>query len=188
VSLTLDFGAAFTLGGDLGGGEFVHSAGGRGTFSLTKLSTLHREALPNVSMRGVVSRERPLIVGFVLKGDARDVLIRVVGPALADFGVSEVWENPRFDIYQSGSTSPIGGPPGPRRDAIAYYDDWSSDSSAVNGLQRLFVHAGAFPLQMGSKDAVGVTPRFAAGAYTVVCTPLSGAEGGEALVEVYVLP
>ena len=188
ASLTLDFGSPSTLGGDLGGGEFVHSAGGRGTFSLTRLSTLHREALPNISMRGVVSRDRPLIVGFVLRGDARDVLIRVVGPSLKAFGVNDAWENPRFDIYQSGAPSPIGGPPGPRRDGIAYYDDWSSDTSALSGLQRLFVHTGAFPLEIGSKDAVGVTPRFAAGAYTVVCTPLSGTEGGEALVEVYVLP
>lgn len=188
VSLTFDFGAASTLGGDVGGGEFVHSAGGRGIFSFTRLSTLHREAIPNVSMRGVVSRERPLVVGFVLKGDARDVLIRVVGPSLRSFGVSGVWENPRFDLYRGGSTTPIGGPPGPRRDAIAYYDDWSSNSSALSGLQRLLAHVGAFPLQIGSKDAVGVTPRFAAGAYTIVCAPLSGDEGGEALVEVYVLP
>lgn len=187
ASLTLDFNAASSLGGDAGG-EFVHSVGGRGTFSITKLSVLHREPLPNVSMRGVVSGERPLIVGFVLRGDARDVLIRVVGPSLTSFGVSQPWANPRFDIYRSGSSSSIGGAPGPRRDAIAYYDDWSSDGSAVNGLRRLFVRTGAFPLESGSRDAVGVTPRFAPGAYTIVCTPLGNDVGGEAVVEVYMLP
>lgn len=185
--LTLDFAATSKLGGDLGG-EFVHSIGGRGTFSLTRISLLNREPLPNISLRGIASSDRPLIVGFVLRGDARDVLIRVVGPSLRNFGIPQVWENPRFDIYRGGSTVPIGGSPGPRRDAIAYYDDWSSDSTATVGLRRLFTHAGAFPLESGSKDAVGVTPRMVAGSYTVVCTPLSPDAGGEALVEVYVLP
>lgn len=185
--LTLDFSVSSSLGGEWGG-EFVHSLGGRGTFSITRMSSLRREPLPNVSMRGVVSAERPLIVGFVINGDARDVLIRVVGPSLRSFGVSQPWGNPRFDIFRSGASSPIGGGPGPRRDAISYYDDWTSDSSAVEGLRRLFAHAGAFPLEDGSRDAVGVTPRFSPGAYTIVCSPIGSEVGGEALVEVYVLP
>lgn len=187
TTLTLDFAVASSLGGELGG-EFVHALGGRGTFSITKMSSLRRDPLPNVSMRGVVSADRPLIVGFVLNGDARDVLIRVIGPSLRTFGVSQFWGNPRFDIFRIGTASPIGGGPGPRRDAIAYYDDWTSDSSAVEGLRKLFAHAGAFPLEDGSRDAVGVTPRFTPGAYTVVCAPVGSDVGGEALVEVYVLP
>jgi hypothetical protein len=187
IRFTLDFAIPSSLGGEWGG-EFVHSLGARGTFSITRVSSLRREPLPNISMRGAVSADRPLIVGFVLNGDARDVLIRVIGPSLRTFGVSQFWRNPRFDIFRSGSASPIGGGPGPRRDAIAYYDDWTSDSFAVEGLRKLFAHAGAFPLEDGSRDAVGVTPRFTPGAYTVVCVPVGSDVGGEALVEVYVLP
>ncbi len=185
--LTLNFAASPSPSGDLGG-DFVHSIGARGTFSIARLSSPRLEPLLNISMRGLVSADRPLIVGFVLNGDARDVLIRVVGPSLRSFGVSQPWGNPRFDIFRAGASSPIGGGPGPRRNAIAYYDDWTSDTSAVDGLRRLFTYAGAFPLEDDSKDAVGVTPRFSPGAYTIVCSPIGSEPGGEALVEVYVLP
>jgi hypothetical protein len=187
VTLTLQFSGDAAPEGILARGEYFR--GGRlGVFSLTRVATIQRQALANVSMRGVASNDRPLIVGFVIQGDFKDVVVRVVGPTLRSFGVSESWANPRFEIYQGGATTPIGGPPGPRRNAIAYYDDWSADTSAVSGLQRLFAHVGAFALEPGSRDAVGVTPRMAPGAYTIVSTPGSSDAGGEALIEVYALP
>lgn len=195
VTLVLNFNptenvsSEFSTAGDLGRGEFSRSPGGRfGEFSLTKLSTIQRQPVPNISVRGSISADRPFIAGYVIQGDYKDVLIRVVGPSLRTFGVNAPWANPRFDIYRGGSPTAIGGPPGPRRDAIAHYDDWSSDSSAVDGLRKLSAYVGAFPLEMGSQDAVGVTPRYPPGAYTVVCSLATGEAGGEALIEVYFLP
>ena len=46
---------------------------------------------------------------------------------------------------------------------------------------------GAFPLLVGSKDAVEVG-LFAPGAYTVVASAQTGDPGGETLIEVYLLP
>ena len=195
VTLALNFNptanvsSEFSVSGDLARGEYSRSPGGRiGEFSLTKLSTIQRQPVPNISVRGNMSADRPLIAGYVIQGDYKDVLIRVVGPSLRSLGVNAPWANPRFDIYRGGSPTPIGGPPGPKRDAISYYDDWSSDPSAVDGEQKLFAYVGAFPLEMGSQDAVGVTPRYPPGAYTVVCTMATGETGGEALIEVYFLP
>jgi hypothetical protein len=181
--LNLDFEDTTLPGGDAGSGRYEHAY-----FTLSRMATVLREPVANVSLRGTVAAERPLIAGFVIKGDPRDVLIRVVGPSLASFGISGYWANPRFDIYRAGDPVPIGGQPGPTRNAIAYYDDWSADSAAVPGLVKLFAHTGAFPLQAGSQDAVGVTPRLAPGAYTLVCRSETDEAGGEALVEVYVLP
>jgi hypothetical protein len=156
-------------------------------FALAKLSTVEAWPVGNTSMRGNVAAENPLIVGFVLTDERRDVLIRIVGPSLRQFGVARPWENPRFQLYIAGVSVPISGGPGPRH-AIAYYDDWSSVEASTPGLTKLFSFMGAFPLIPGSRDAVGVTPRMVAGAYTIVCAPDAGDTGGEALVEVYVLP
>jgi hypothetical protein len=141
----------------------------------------------NISMRGNVAADKPLIVGFVLKDEQRDVLIRIVGPSLRQFGVSRPWENPHFQLFGARSTVPISGGPGPRH-GIAYYEDWSRFESTISGLTKLFSFTGAFPLDAGSSDAVGVTPRMGAGAYTIVCAPEVDDTGGEALVEVYLLP
>jgi hypothetical protein len=156
-------------------------------FALAKLPTVEGWPMANVSMRGNVAAETPLIVGFILKEDRRDVVIRIVGPSLRQFGVSRPWENPQFLLYSAGSSAPLSGGPGPRH-GIAYYEDWSSFEASTTGLTKLFSYTGAFPLDVGSGDAVGVTPRLLAGAYTIVCTPGVDSTGGEALVEVYVLP
>lgn len=188
-TLKLDFvDEATNLGGDIPRGDAGrgnHDFFGR--FALTRLSTIEGQSVANVSMRGKVSAENPLMVGFVLQGDLKDVLIRVVGPSLRTFGVSQPWANPRFELYRAGSSTPLSGGPGPRN-GIAHYDDWSAFETVTPGLLKLFAHTGAFPLEVGSSDAVGVSPRMATGAYTVVCSPENNDAGGEVLVEIYVLP
>jgi len=156
-------------------------------FALAKLPAIERWPVANVSTRGSVSPGNPLIVGFFLREDRRDVLIRVVGPTLQKFGVSRPWVNPRFQLYRAGEAAPISGGEGPRHQ-IAYYDDWSRFETSIPGLTTLFSFTGAFPLDAGSTDAVGVTPRMVQGAYTVVCATEADEVGGEALVEVFVLP
>jgi hypothetical protein len=171
--------------GDFGHG--THTASNPDArFALAKLPPIEEWPVSNVSMRGNVSAERPLIVGFFLR-DRRDVMIRVVGPSLRNFGVSQPWGNPRFQLFQAGVSDPISGGSGPRH-AIAYYPDWSSSETSTPALIRLFSYVGAFPLDAGSGDSVGVSPRMPAGSYTIVCTPDAGDNGGETLVEVYFLP
>jgi hypothetical protein len=158
-----------------------------GSFTLARLATVEGWPLSNLSLRGNVSAQTPLIAGFFLKEPGGNVVIRVIGPSLRRFGVTRAWPDPRFALYAAGRTEPIAGGPGQRHE-IAYYDDWSRSATATAGLIRLFSFAGAFPLEDGSRDAVGVSPRLGAGGYTIVCAAADEDAGGEALVEVYVLP
>ncbi|PAW64928.1 MAG: hypothetical protein B9S34_11800 [Opitutia bacterium Tous-C1TDCM] len=158
-----------------------------GSFALSKLATAEGQSVANLSMRGRVAPGNALVVGFVLKSPQSHVMIRVVGPSLRAFGIPQTWANPRFELHAAGRSAPISGGPGPRH-GIAYYEDWSRSDASVPGLNQLFSYVGAFSLEAGSRDAVGVSPRIGAGAYTVVCTAEDGDPGGEALVEVYVLP
>ena len=161
----------------------------------------------NLSLRGHVTPGHPLIVGFIVPGtgnenghfppppDARqrEVLIRVIGPSLAPFGVTGLWADPDFQIFRGASAvDPIE----------AHYANWCvavlspsvmpnppPDAGTEAAFRRLFSspYVGAFPLLSQSKDAAAVV-RLTPGAYTIVCNAASGEAGGEALIEVYFLP
>jgi hypothetical protein len=123
----------------------------------------------NISARNKVGTgANILIAGFTLEGSGtRNLLIRAVGPRLADFGVANVLFDPKLEVY-SGNLK------------IAENDNWSSS------LATTFSSVGAFGLTAGSKDSA-ITVSLPAGGYTV---QVSGADGGvgEAIVEIYELP
>lgn len=174
------------------------------TFTLGELEAVQSAPASNVSLRGRVAPGAAVHVGFVVPGvrgpntghritqpDAttRDVLIRVVGPSLAQFGVTSAWADPEFRLYQ-GATEVVPWQ--------WIYQDWSTvpaglgggvvaNAGGMAGLRKIFSYVGAFPLSDDSKDAVGVV-RLAPGAYTIVAEPPAGAAGGEVLVEIYFLP
>lgn len=128
-------------------------------------------SLGNVSTRlDVGSGAQILVAGFVLsEGTPGPVLVRGVGPALSEFGVTGVLSDPRLSVYRSG-------------DEIAGNDDWSmqADPSVV---QARWKTAGAFDLMMDSKDGA-LYRDLEAGAYTA---QISGADDttGVGLAEVY---
>jgi len=112
-----------------------------------------------------------LIGGFVIEGEAdMQLVIRGVGPGLANQGISNPLVDPKLTLY-SGS------------DAIAENDDWG-DSQVVEKTQA-FADTGAFSLASGSRDAAMLVT-LGQGLYTVV---LDGAAGqtGIALFEIYVV-
>jgi hypothetical protein len=170
-------------------------------FLLSDLTTVQTAPTANVSMRGRVSPGQPLIVGFVVPGTrfpdgttrtqsadshGRDILIRVVGPSLAQFGVTGVWADPDFKIFRGNSLMPT---------LQWHYQDWSTitnittrpNPGGVAAFRKIFGYVGAFPLLEGSKDAADVV-RLGPGAYTVVCETVATAPGGDVLIEVYFLP
>lgn len=188
---------------------FASAAGGIAngfySFWLTDPVTAQTAPANNLSMRGRISPGHPLIVGFIVPGDAsatspnlstpppgiipREVLIRAVGPSLTAFNVSDLWADPDFQLYRGSAPATV---------TAAHYGDWcvpvtssfvaptpSPDTEAA--YRRIFSYVGAFPLLSGSKDAADVV-RLNPGAYTIVCTAAPGDAGGEALVEVYFLP
>jgi hypothetical protein len=135
--------------------------------------------LTNVSNRVTLHPSEPGITGFVVGGDSdRLVLIRTVGPSLAQFGVSPVSPNPKLNIFSGVGTDQIGS--GRPWGSLPNYD--------AQAMGWIFEIAGAFGLQTGSADVVSFGV-LSPGTYTAQASDASaGASGGSALTEVYILP
>ncbi|MBL9187796.1 MAG: immunoglobulin domain-containing protein [Opitutaceae bacterium] len=126
--------------------------------------------LLNVSTSGFVGTgDQALVPGFVIGGTApKTLLIRAIGPGLAQFGVPGTLADPQLSVQ------PLG-----RDFAVVNNDNWGGDPA----LAAAFVSAGAFALAPGSRDAALVL-RLPPGGYTVVVSGV-GATTGTALVEIY---
>jgi hypothetical protein len=131
--------------------------------------------LINISTRAVLaSAADELISGFVIEHRPRAVLIRVVGPGLAKFGVTNFAPDPFLSVKRNGQT-------------LHYNDNWSTRSDAAL-IAAATAHGGAFPLENGSADAARVLI-LQPGAYTVHATTAGPAvRGGAVLLEIYSLP
>ncbi len=127
--------------------------------------------LVNVSARNQVGTgDNILIFGFFVDGTgSKNLLIRAVGPRLADLGVSGVLADPRFEVFRAGATA-----------AVASNDNWDASLAGT------FASVGAFALTAGSRDAALVTA-LTPGSYTVQVSGVNNGTG-EALVEIYELP
>lgn len=128
----------------------------------------------NVSTRGPVGTGgNSLIAGFVITGTvSRRVLIRGVGPTLANFGLANagLLLDPQIELFNSSSVS------------LRKNDDWATgDDAAI--IAAAAVSGGAFPLSSASKDAAMII-MLPPGAYTVQLTGV-GNTTGIGLVEVY---
>ena len=121
--------------------------------------------LVNISTRGkVLTGDNVMIGGFIIQGDsAKTVLIRAVGPNLANYGVTGVLANPKLQLY-SGQT------------VIASNDDWGTATNAAD-----ITATGLAPVSpLESAILITLQP----GAYTAI---VSGADGGSGvgIVEVF---
>jgi hypothetical protein len=130
--------------------------------------------LMNVSARSEVGGANgTLIAGFVVAGSVgRTVLIRAIGPGLAQFGVRAVLADPRLTLF-SGSTP------------LASNDNWYEAPNAV-AMAAASTQVGAFRVPANSLDA-GLLLTLPAGSYTAQVSGAGGASGA-ALVEVYDVP
>jgi hypothetical protein len=108
-----------------------------------------------------------LISGFVVEGAGQhSVLIRGIGPTLAQFGVPGVMANPRIRLYHDG-------------DLVAENDDWAT-GAASEAVSAAAARVGAFALPPSSADSA-LLATLPAGAYTL---HIEGG-AGTALAEVY---
>jgi len=130
------------------------------------LGSANTPRLVNISARNQVGTGSDvMIAGFTIAGTGpKTVLIRAVGPTLAQFGVPDILVDPKLEVY-SGTTK------------INENDNWSASLSAT------FANVGAFGLTTGTKDAA-LLITLQPGGYTV---QVSGADGGTgaAIVEIY---
>jgi uncharacterized delta-60 repeat protein len=149
--------------------------------------------LVNLSSRSNVSAAGgAFITGFVVSGGTKNLLVRGLGPALMQFGVTGVLPDPLVSVYDAQGR------------LVTTNDNWSSAtgdgllSADPAALTALSAQVSAFPLTPGSSDAA-LTISLAPGAYTVQITaaPPAGVAGpsgtvpaavGAAMLEVYELP
>ena len=142
----------------------------------------------NVSARVKIGGDDKVIPGFVVLGQAKKLLIRAVGPKLADLNVGEPLPDPSFEIFKSRFD---GNPP----DLIDSVDDWGEEGQDVEAINAAIATVGAFPLEpielFQNRSFLTVDEKSAAavvvleeGVYTVVVRSADG-ETGEVLVEAY---
>ena len=134
--------------------------------------------LTNISTRGEVGTgAQILIAGFVVEGEVpKQLLVRGIGPRLADFSVDGALVDPHLRIVKNVKPDPLW---------VASNDNWW-DNPNVADIKTASATVGAFDLTDGSKDAVILT-WLERGAYTAQVSG-AGETTGVALVEVYEVP
>lgn len=132
------------------------------------------DRLANLSTRAFAgSGDTTLIAGVVVSGIVpKRVLIRAVGPTLAQLGVSNVLSRPRL-VLQRGNV------------VIAENTGWSAspDAAAIAEISR---QVGAFALPAGSQDAA-LLLHLEPGAYSAQVLGVGG-QSGIAIIEIYEIP
>jgi outer membrane protein assembly factor BamB len=130
----------------------------------------------NLSTRGRVGDGTGVLIpGLVVRGNgAVRVLVRAVGPGLADFNVTGVLARPTLNVLSQATGALLGTNLG-----------WTTTGLQAD-LAAAALAAGAFPLKDKSNDCALILT-LPNGDYTI---PVAGVNGttGEVLVEVYVLP
>jgi hypothetical protein len=90
--------------------------------------------LANLSVRVAMASGQTLIVGFVVNGGAKPILVRAAGPVLNKYGLTGVVD-PQLNLFNGSNT------------LVAANDNWDA------ALATTFATLGAFPFDTGSKDA-----------------------------------
>ena len=140
-----------------------------GTVTLTAFPSPANVPLRNVAIRATLAPGQTTISGFVVGGATpRQVLIRAVGPSLAQFGVANPVLAPVLTVFKGG-----GG-------QVGTNNGWGGTAN----LAAIFTTVGAFTLPATSQDAA-ILLALDAGSYT---TQVQSAAGGDVLIEVYFVP
>lgn len=127
--------------------------------------------LANLSARVALGEgDATAIAGFVVGGTApARLLVRVAGPALAAFGVTDAAADPQLAVYDAAGRT------------VGTNHDWSATPAGEAEVAAAAAQAGAFAFVAGSRDAAAVL-RLAPGAYTV-----HAPGAGTGLIEIYSL-
>lgn len=145
-------------------------------YDVDTLTAFSENKVLNVSTRGEVGAgEKTLIAGVIINGSTpKRVLIRAIGPTLAQFGVSGELSDPVLELVRQDNGN-----------SVRKNNNWANgnDASVVVDVS---AEVGAFALPAGSKDAV-LLITLPPGIYTALVTSGDGSEG-IALVEVYEVP
>jgi hypothetical protein len=143
-----------------------------GAIALLCSSNAHAQ-IANISTRGYIGDgDQIMIAGFILNAPAT-VVVRGIGPTLAQYGVSNFLGDPTLGLYWHDDTD------GGRPYLIGTNDDWDWPDPSI--AQRL---AGLAPTNELESVILISLP---AGRYTCIMAGLSGGTG-IGLLEVYLMP
>lgn len=144
----------------------------------------------NLSTRGYADSSKLMIAGFVVAGDAtqtKRILVRALGPSLADQGVSGVMADPIIALYDANSN------------LLMKNDDWDPPTTTVDS-EVLTTRGTVDTVREQQIQATGFAPPkpvepailldLKPGVYSVILQPFESlpdqpAEPGVAIVEVY---
>ena len=146
------------------------------------------KTIVNVSARVELGEGKLVTPGFVVLGEQKKLLVRAVGPKLADLGVPSPLPDPTMTIYKSQFDDQ---PP----DVVAIVDDWQEDGADIEALNTAMASVGAFPLEPTGEfqgrpfltddtSSAAILVTLDIGVYTVIVSSADGG-AGEVLVEVY---
>jgi uncharacterized repeat protein (TIGR01451 family) len=110
------------------------NAAGAATSNAVTLTVMSSSYLANLSVRVAMAAGQTLIVGFVVDGGAKPILVRAAGPVLNKYGLIGVVD-PQLKLFTGGGTQ------------VAANDNWDAALAAT------FATLGAFPFDAASKDA-----------------------------------
>jgi hypothetical protein len=123
--------------------------------------------LGNISSRGLVGTEEDVLIGGIIigpNGNSGEVVLRALGPSLADKGVTGVLEDPTLELVDANANQ------------LAFNDNWQ-DGFEVDELNRV----NLAPTE-DAESAIVAT--LGAGGYTAIVRGAGGTTG-VALVEAY---
>lgn len=121
----------------------------------------------NLSTRlRVGTGENVMISGFIVNGTAsKNVILRALGPSLAQAGIGDVLVNPRLELRRADSS------------LVAANDDWKEDAT-----QRELIKASGVPPVNDAEAAL--VAALEPGSYTVIVSGVDGSKG-LAVAEIY---
>ncbi len=129
-------------------------------------------SLRNLSTRLRVGPERPATTGFVVRGvSERFILVRAIGPGLAQWGVDDALADPRLRLYNQDG------------EEIAFNDDWYEVGNRGE-VETTSTVVGAFELDEQNADAA-ILALLEPGVYTAAVEGSTEADAGVVLLEVY---
>ena len=185
--VTTDVGAfAFVSGSrdaalvaDLPSGVYTFQVQGAAGIALAEIyDAANHEAgqMVNLSTRGSVgSAEDALIAGFVISGTSPvQILMRAIGPGLAEFGVVTPATAPTLQLVHQSSAG---------NEELARNQGWMThpSASAIEGISQ---QIGAFPLAHSSADSA-LLLTLQPGVYSAVMSQSSELGSGIGLLEIY---
>jgi hypothetical protein len=146
-------------------------AEGIGVVEVYDLDQAADSKLANISSRGFVETDNGVMVGGLIVGPSfaagnAKVVVRALGPSLADFGINGTLSDPTLDLVNASGT------------ILRSNDDWQSS-------QQTEIEAAGLAPSIDAESALVET--VAPGNYTAILRG-KGATTGVALVEVYNVP